>query len=311
MLKMVTGALLFHPKSQQKLTNPHPPCSQDGAESCHSTLKRAKQLNTPPPRDDVSAQHDSSPDSTPPPSPRSRNVRFARGRGRSLRVSNCANSPDVNIRQNGSPHESRTASKNPATKDTPTYSDTGGDSPTAENKWHGPRKQTKEAGDLESMKVFPVFRENNREPQWEPVPYPILRDAKKVVTDYGLNSPFVSGMLDSLFAAYTLTPTDIRVITKGLLNLMQYSLFEQEWKKLIRQYAEDSHHALHVPVQDLINELYGEGPYSSNRMQTRIPFGRLDKTKSLALEAIKAVAEATTTSPSFAHIQQGLKESFL
>ncbi|KAJ7428351.1 hypothetical protein BTVI_00871 [Pitangus sulphuratus] len=169
-----------------------------------------------------------------------------------------------------------------------------------------------EAGDVEFLKAFPVFYDNpERGPEWFPISYPILKDIKKSVVDYGLGAPFTLGLFDSLFQAYTLIPYDIRVITKGLLTTVQNSVFENEWKNLITKHVNEKLPKRKAPIDHLINVMYGEGPFANRRQQIGIRKEYLDISRDLALQAIKKVADAYASAPSFTMIRQGQDEPFI
>ncbi|KAJ7428278.1 endogenous retrovirus group K member 24 Gag polyprotein-like [Pitangus sulphuratus] len=169
-----------------------------------------------------------------------------------------------------------------------------------------------QAGDTEFLRAFPVFYDNpDAGPEWFPISYPILRDIKKAVTDYGIGAPFTLGLLDTLFQAHTLIPHDVRVLAKGLLTTIQYSVFESEWKDLIVKHVNDKLPKRKAPTDHLVNVMYGEGPFTDKRQQIGIRREYLQMSQDLALQALKKVADAYTTTPSFTLIQQGQDESFI
>ncbi|KAJ7414218.1 hypothetical protein BTVI_41594 [Pitangus sulphuratus] len=178
--------------------------------------------------------------------------------------------------------------------------------------WKACKAQALQAGDTEFLKAFPVFYDNAETgPEWFPISYPILRDNKKAVTDYGLSAPFTLGLLDTLFQAHTLIPHDVRVIAKGLLTTIQYSVFENEWKDLIVKHVNDKLPKRKAPTDHLVNMMYGEGPFTDKKQQIGIRREYLQISQDLALQALKKVADAYTSVPSFTMIQQGQDESFI
>ncbi|KAJ7405505.1 hypothetical protein BTVI_69063 [Pitangus sulphuratus] len=106
--------------------------------------------------------------------------------------------------------------------------------------WKAFQSQVEAAGDLEFMKAFPIYTEEGKPPEWRPFSYFILKDIKKAITEYGLNTSFTMGLIDAFFQAYTLIPNDIWMIAKALLYVMQYSAFELEWKALIKKYVKEN-----------------------------------------------------------------------
>ncbi|KAJ7395258.1 hypothetical protein BTVI_01360 [Pitangus sulphuratus] len=186
------------------------------------------------------------------------------------------------------------------------------DNPTPPDIWKTCKAQALQTGDAEFLKAFPVFYDNPvNTPEWLPISYPILRDIKKAVTDYGISAPFTLGLLDTLFSAHTLIPHDVRVVAKGLLTTIQYSVFETEWKALITKYVNEKMPKRKAPMDHLINVMFGEGPFADKKQQVGIRREYLNISQDLALQAFKKIADAYTTTPSFTLVQQGQDESFI
>ncbi|KAJ7415500.1 hypothetical protein WISP_78065 [Willisornis vidua] len=182
-----------------------------------------------------------------------------------------------------------------------------------EKAWQTVHEQAAQAGDLEMLKAFPVHIEEGRPPQWRPISYPVLKDIKKAIVEHDLSSPYTLSLLESFFQAFDLTPNDIRQVTSAWLPTLQYSAFEAEWKALIRKHVKEGNF---VPIpRDLsedkaIDQMYGEGAYVTNTKQAMTPLPVLHKTTELVFEAIKKVAQTSTSTPSYALIFQGPKEPF-
>ncbi|KAJ7428359.1 hypothetical protein BTVI_00860 [Pitangus sulphuratus] len=180
-----------------------------------------------------------------------------------------------------------------------------------EKAWRDFREQAIKAGDTEMLNAFPVSLTRDRAPEWTPISYPLLKDIKKAITDYGLNSPFTIGALDSFFQAYTLIPNDIRLCARAWLPVIQFSAFEVEWKLLVKKYIREGGNLYDITAMKATDRMLGEGEYSSDVIQSRTPIGMLDKSKDLALKAMKKVIRVTTSTPSYSLIFQGTKEPFL
>ncbi|XP_017679466.1 PREDICTED: endogenous retrovirus group K member 8 Gag polyprotein-like [Lepidothrix coronata] len=241
----------------------------------------------------------SSPDTSP-----SRKPRGAVGGARAKAKSN--------IRQDGRAHKARDTEAYPACR----YSDLDLDwvpcSPERQRSdvWKAFREEATGAQDIEFLRAFPVYYDEGREPEWKPISYPMLKDIKKAIVEYGLGAPFTTGLLESFFLAYTLIPFDVRAVIGGLLTTVQVSAFETEWKRNIVTYVNDRTGGRRVAPKQAIDMLYGEGDYSSRGAQTRLDPKILDKSKELALGALKKVADAYVPTPSFTMINQGPKELF-
>ncbi|KAJ7424995.1 hypothetical protein BTVI_04176 [Pitangus sulphuratus] len=180
-----------------------------------------------------------------------------------------------------------------------------------ERTWKTFHDQDALAGDLEMLLAFPVHKIEGRPPGWRPFMYPVLKDIKKAITDYSINSPYTIGLFDSFFQGFTLTPNDILPVAKAWLPVIQYFAFEVEWKALIKKYVKGGGHVRNMTLDQAIDCLYGEGRYSTNDTQATTHPNLLHKTSDLAFKAIKKVAQTTTSTPSYALIFQGVKEPFL
>ncbi|XP_027597542.2 endogenous retrovirus group K member 8 Gag polyprotein-like [Pipra filicauda] len=183
--------------------------------------------------------------------------------------------------------------------------------PSVPDIWEAFREEAARAQDVEFLKVFPVYYEEGKPPEWRPVSYPMLKDIKKAIVEYGLGAPLTIGLLESFFLAYTLIPYDIQAVIGGLFTTVQASVFEAEWKKRIVAFVNEKMERRGIPIRQAIDMLYGEGNYSSRGDQTRLDPKLLNVTKELALEAVKRVADAYVQAPSFTLINQGIKEPFV
>ncbi|XP_027524264.1 endogenous retrovirus group K member 5 Gag polyprotein-like [Corapipo altera] len=177
-------------------------------------------------------------------------------------------------------------------------------------RWEGLRREAAVAGDIDMLKTFPVYKRPNRLPHWEPVPYPVLKDLKKSVTEYGLEAPFTMGILENLFSAFTLTPHDCSSIARMTLTTMQFTLFETEWKNLSKKTAEETLATNRTPIANTLNKLLGEGPYAAPAAQARIPLRDLNLAKDLTLQVFRKISKAVIQSPSFTMVHQGPQEPF-
>ncbi|KAJ7425509.1 hypothetical protein BTVI_02709 [Pitangus sulphuratus] len=177
--------------------------------------------------------------------------------------------------------------------------------------WKECKAQALQAGDTDFLKAFPIYFEDGPVPDWTPISYPILKDIKIAIVDYGLGAPFTIGLFESLFQAYTLIPYDIRMISKGLLTTVQNSVFENEWKVLITKYVNDKLTHKKAPPDYFKQMMYGDGPFSARENQITIQKQYLDASRDLALQALKKVADAYASAPSFTLIRQGQDEPFV
>ncbi|KAJ7424586.1 hypothetical protein BTVI_05942 [Pitangus sulphuratus] len=175
---------------------------------------------------------------------------------KSLKVTSGTQTPNINtIQKENTSAADSDLSENDAAEDTRAYTTTTSIQAQAtpgpwidithqmveahEHAWKTFQDQVILAGDLEMLQAFPVYKEEGRAPKWKPFSYPIMKDVKKVIVEYGLNAPFTIGLMESFFLAYTLIPNDIHLIARAWLPVIQYSAFEAEWKALIKKYVKE------------------------------------------------------------------------
>ncbi|KAJ7410261.1 hypothetical protein BTVI_53913 [Pitangus sulphuratus] len=178
-------------------------------------------------------------------------------------------------------------------------------------RWICMRQQAVEAGEVEMAQAFPDIVEWNHRPHWEPFPYSILKDLRKAINEYGLEALFTKGLLDLLFSTFVLTPYNCARIAKILFTTMQYTLFEAEWKKLVKKHMEEMSPLIGLPVLNIKNILLGKGPYATSATQALIPVANLALAKNLALQALRKVPDAGTVTQSFTMIKQEVKEPLM
>ncbi|XP_051661126.1 endogenous retrovirus group K member 8 Gag polyprotein-like [Manacus candei] len=221
----------------------------------------------------------------------------------------------ASFRQDGRAHRPLTTKAYPACRYLESDCDWAPHSPerqsTAPDIWKAFREEAASAKDTEFLKAFPVYFEEGKTPEWRPISYPMLKDIKKAIVEYGLGAPFTIGLLESFFLAYTLIPYNIQAVIGGLFTTVQASVFEAEWKKRIVTFVSEKMDRRGIPPWQAIDMLYGEGNYSSRGDQAHLDPKLLEATKELALEAVKRVADAYVQTPSFTLINQGPKEPFV
>ncbi|KAJ7414732.1 hypothetical protein WISP_82118 [Willisornis vidua] len=164
--------------------------------------------------------------------------------------------------------------------------------------------KTKDFDDLDAIKAFPVFFDNNQWPSWEPIPVPLIKDAKRAIADYGLGSVYAMGVLNSLFQAFLFTPNDIKNLARTLLNNMQITMFLDERLACIRKYAHETVGATGRPVPQTIDMLFGTEQYAFNAVQMHVPANDLITTKTLAFIALQIIVDASSNTTLPIHISK-------
>ncbi|KAJ7424508.1 hypothetical protein WISP_28330 [Willisornis vidua] len=164
---------------------------------------------------------------------------------------------------------------------------------------------------LQAIQAFHVYYDDNQARTWEPLPVPLITDAKKAITEYGLSSAYAMGIVRSMFQAFIFTPNDLKDLAWTLVNDMEITMFLDQWLANIWKYAHETIASTQQPVQETINMLYGLGDYAFNATQMTIPTEHLITTKNLAFSALQTVAEASQVTPPFQSVFQGPEEPFM
>ncbi|TRZ05749.1 hypothetical protein HGM15179_021358 [Zosterops borbonicus] len=104
--------------------------------------------------------------------------------------------------------------------------------PDPPDNWVRLKRQALKEGDFEIAEriVAPVIyngsqRQNAR---WEQLSFSEIKELRRAATEHGIGSPHFVSLLDSVFAAHTMTPYDLKTLAQLLLSPMQYSLWEKE-----------------------------------------------------------------------------------
>ncbi|KAJ7427756.1 hypothetical protein WISP_04107 [Willisornis vidua] len=155
--------------------------------------------------------------------------------------------------------------------------------------------QAKDLSELQAVQAFPVFYDGANQPHWEPLPIPLIKDAKKAVAEYGLSSAYAMGVIGALLQAFTFTPNDLKDLAQTLLNNMEITMFLDTWYANIRKYAHEMAGVSNRPVPDTIEMLFGVRKWAYNAEQMRIDTQDLITTKNLAFQALQTIGGVSGT----------------
>ncbi|KAJ7409519.1 hypothetical protein WISP_113960 [Willisornis vidua] len=171
--------------------------------------------------------------------------------------------------------------------------------------------QAKDLSELQAIPAFPVFFDGANQPHWEPLPIPLIKDAKKAVAECGLSSAYTMGVIGALLQAFTFTANDLKDLARTLLNNMEITMFLDTWYANVRKYAHETAGVTNTPVPDTIKMLFGVGKWAYNAEQMRIDTQDLITTKNLAFQALQTIAEASQVTPPFTSVFQEPDEPFM
>ncbi|KAG8122735.1 hypothetical protein E2320_018610, partial [Naja naja] len=113
--------------------------------------------------------------------------------------------------------------------------------------------------------------------EWEGLPYQILRELKKAITDYGISSNFTRGLLEGIKNGYTMIPEDWKQVFRMILTSMQYVVWET---------------ALGGGGAYTVEQLFGSGQFAAVPAQTVLPPATLAMVSECAYRAFLKVPQA-------------------
>uniref|UniRef100_A0A8C3VBQ2 CCHC-type domain-containing protein n=1 Tax=Catharus ustulatus TaxID=91951 RepID=A0A8C3VBQ2_CATUS len=175
--------------------------------------------------------------------------------------------------------------------------------PDTQDNWVRLKQQALREGDLDIAEriVTPViYLEEIRELWW-------------ALTDHGIRSPFFRSILDSVFAAHTMTPHDLRLFAQLLLTPTQFFLWEKEWEKGVQNLLVSFVGHTNAALANLtIRQLMGTKPYTDPASQARVCLREaLDGTQKAARQAFLKVPDAQKPQKAFTSIIQEAQEPYI
>ncbi|KAG8134209.1 hypothetical protein E2320_007335 [Naja naja] len=122
--------------------------------------------------------------------------------------------------------------------------------------------------------------------EWEGLPYQILRELKKAITDYGISSNFTKGLLEGINNGYTMIPEDWKQVFRMILTSMQYVVWESEYLRHAQAAALGGGRAYTV------EQLFGSGQFAAVPAQTVLHPATLAVVSECAYQAFLKVPQA-------------------
>ncbi|KAG8139505.1 hypothetical protein E2320_002333 [Naja naja] len=122
--------------------------------------------------------------------------------------------------------------------------------------------------------------------EWEGLPYQILRELKKAITDYGISSNFTRGLLEGIKNGYTMILEDWKQVFRMILTSMQYVVWESEYLR----HAQAA--ALRGGGAYTVEQLFGSGQFATVPAQTVLPPPTLAVVSECAYQAFLKIPQA-------------------
>ncbi|KAK4811506.1 hypothetical protein QYF61_011554 [Mycteria americana] len=181
--------------------------------------------------------------------------------------------------------------------------------------WQELRQQAEKSGDqdIAGLIACPVIRDAQGQAEWLGLLFGLVKELRKNVMDYGLGSPYVQSLLNTVFFNYELTPYDIKQISMLICTPTQKVMFDAHWRAACEVAAVTNLERLDGdPLRGAaIPQLMGEAPVRTPQLQARLNPAILQQSRQLAYQALLKTPDTGKATQSFVSIKQGIAESFM
>lgn len=149
--------------------------------------------------------------------------------------------------------------------------------------------------------------------RWEGLPWPMVKEARKLVYDFGLSSPYTQSFLNNIFTTNIMTPFDSRTLMSIILTPMQELTWRSRWEDGVqRAVIANLNRVEGDPLRLATMEmLLGTGPFADAQRQARLDVAILQQSAELAREALRTLPEDGKVTPPYTTIKQGPSEGFM
>ena len=182
----------------------------------------------------------------------------------------------------------------------------------------GEKKELKEKDDFEELDLFPItraafgpnaqFPNGGQNVTFTALQFKFLKEMKAAISNYGPQSPFVLGLLDSFSSEHMMIPIDWETLGQAVLDRSQWLQLKSWWWEEARVQA--SKNATRNPPGPTEEQLMGSGQYATLNAQAGLDDIALTQIKALFIKAWTKVEIAGKTSLPFVKILQGATEPY-
>lgn len=160
------------------------------------------------------------------------------------------------------------------------------------------------------LTAMPVLYQPQLPPEYTTLQYEMIKEVRKAIKDYGLQSTYTMSLLEAIRESYTMTPYDWKALLKMILTSAQDAVWSAEYRDLvIVQMMDNITNANNIGIG--MNELIGEGPYLTPQAQATLPRDALQQASLLSVRALRKVPETGHQDSPFAAIRQGIHELYI
>uniref|UniRef100_A0A803YBC5 Gag polyprotein n=1 Tax=Meleagris gallopavo TaxID=9103 RepID=A0A803YBC5_MELGA len=170
------------------------------------------------------------------------------------------------------------------------------------------RKEAILQGDADTIQAFPVMYHPNQLPQWESLPYEAVKELRKSVRDYGVQSSFTYNLYVAIGDSYVMTLHDWKILLQMILSPMQFAVFMTGYQEQATNQAMNNFNNLnHIGMEELMGERVQATPQAQAQMDRRC----FEQVNTLVLRAICQIPDTTLPNSSFTAIKQETAEPYI
>lgn len=163
------------------------------------------------------------------------------------------------------------------------------------------QREAEERGDYSFTACYPVDFGWEEGPEWEPLPYKMVKELKEACTAYGPSNPYTLTLVDALGSKW-LTPADWRALAKSCLDGGDYVRWRLEFEDQARAEARKGGHS---PLM-----IMGTGLWSVHTAQLKLSQEILTLTQACAQRAWRQLPKKGIGTSPLLEIRQGAQEPF-
>ncbi|XP_077015564.1 endogenous retrovirus group K member 5 Gag polyprotein-like [Tamandua tetradactyla] len=172
----------------------------------------------------------------------------------------------------------------------------------------GAVKEAKAQGNTE-LKCYPViWGDDNSPPQWEPLPFKLIKELKMAVKDLGPTSPYTLQLLDNV-ASEWLSPFDWFSTARSCLAPGSFLLWKADYEEKAKGLVQKN--LLKRPQNRItLSMLIGEGPYADPKTQLELTRETLQEVSRIAVLAWRQLPAGDLKSSFLSTIKQAAQEPY-
>uniref|UniRef100_A0A8U7NL94 Retroviral nucleocapsid Gag protein p24 C-terminal domain-containing protein n=1 Tax=Corvus moneduloides TaxID=1196302 RepID=A0A8U7NL94_CORMO len=167
-------------------------------------------------------------------------------------------------------------------------------------------------GEIQAFPVYKALPNSGEHDKHEVIAWKVAQDLQSKVAQHGLGSAEVMQII-RVINTDLLSPFDIRHLGEILFQPVQFTVFEETWRKLVDKAALGN---MQRPAADPrwtagTDALMGTGPFSDPSLQGILSSSVLQQAQQVGMAALLKTIELSAPRKRYTEIVQGKSESFL